>query len=218
MKKAVYQRDNIGHFGLAFNHYTHFTSPIRRYADLLVHRMLRKMKNGRFPVKYSKRIISVIDRVGEHCSMTERIAETAEREAIKIKQMSFMSRHIGDEFEGVISGVTSYGFFVRLDKFGVEGLIRMSTIDDDYYNFDEKQFRIVGRRTGKVYQLGNKIKVGIMKVDKLKGEMDLFIIASKKKKSEKIPKMKPKLKQIKDIHPGKRAPRKKRNGNRKVKR
>jgi ribonuclease R len=216
MKKAVYQRDNIGHFGLAFNHYTHFTSPIRRYADLLVHRMLRKMKNGRFPVKYSRRVVSVIDRVGEHCSLTERNAEAAEREAIKIKQMSFMSKHIGDEFDGVISGVTSYGFFVRFDKYGVEGLIRMSAIDDDYYNFDEKQFRIVGRRTGKVYQLGNKIKVGVLRVDKLKGEMDLFIIPTKKKKSNKKQKQKLRLKNEK--HSKLRVSRKKKKGNRKVKR
>ncbi|MFQ5584444.1 MAG: ribonuclease R, partial [Calditrichia bacterium] len=147
MQKAVYQRENVGHFGLAFSHYTHFTSPIRRYPDLLVHRLLRKLKNGKYPIGYARRVSSIIDHVGRHCSETERHAETAEREAIKVKQMSFMAKHVGDEFNGIISGVTTYGFFVRLDKIGVEGMVRMSSIDDDYYFYDEKRYRIVGRRS-----------------------------------------------------------------------
>ena len=188
MKKAVYQRENIGHFGLAFNHYTHFTSPIRRYPDMLVHRLLRKLTKGRYSHTYLKKVPAIIDAVSSRCSDTERQAETAEREAVKIKQMSFMAKHIGDEFDGVISGVTTYGFYVRLNKFGAEGMVRMSSIDDDYYTFDEKRYMIIGRRNNKIYRLGDKIKVGVMKVDKLSGEMDLFIVKPVKARKKIIKK------------------------------
>ncbi len=201
MKKAVYQRENIGHFGLAFTHYTHFTSPIRRYPDLIVHRLLRKLKGGHYPVAYARKVAGIIDSVGSHCSETERTAESAERDAVKVKQMSYMAQHVSDEFTGVISGVMPYGFFVRLDNMGVEGLVRMSAMDDDYYLHEEKRYRIVGRRTGRTFQLGDKIKVGVLKVDKVSSEMDLFVITPEGEKA--APKKREKAKPDKRERPAK---------------
>jgi ribonuclease R len=181
MQKAVYQRENIGHFGLAFTYYTHFTSPIRRYPDLLVHRLLRKLKKGKYPAAFARRIPTVIDQVGSHCSETERVAEAAEREAVRTKQVTFMTRHLGDEFEGVISGTMSYGFFVRLNNMGVEGLVRFSSIDDDYYHYDEKQSRIIGRRTGRSFRMGHAVRVGVANVNLERKEIDLYLIEERKK-------------------------------------
>jgi len=185
MQKAVYQRENIGHFGLAFSHYTHFTSPIRRYPDLLVHRLLRKLKKGKYPVAFARRVDSVIDHVGSHCSETERTAETAERQAIKVKQVAYMANRLGDEFTGIISGVTAYGFFVRIDNMGVEGLVRMSTIDDDYYQFDEGNYRIIGRRNKRSFRLSDHVKVGVLKVDKVRNEIDLFLAENRNQQPRK---------------------------------
>lgn len=175
MQKAVYQQKNIGHFGLAFSHYTHFTSPIRRYPDLMVHRLLGKMKHGRYSSLYAKKIGNVIDHVGTHCSETERQAEAAERQAVKVKQVAFMAKHLGDEYNGLISGVTPFGFFVRLDKLGVEGMVRVSAIDDDYYVFDEQNYRFVGRRKKRTFRLGDQLRVRVQRVDTTRHEIDLYL-------------------------------------------
>lgn len=185
MKKAVYQRENIGHFGLAFTHYTHFTSPIRRYPDLLVHRLLRKLREKKFNAAFTKRVTNVIDHVGEHCSETERQAEAAERQAVKIKQVAFMANHLGEEYTGVISGVTTYGFFVRLDNLGVEGLVKMSSMEDDYYRYEENNYRMVGTRHGRTFRLGDAVKVGVMSVDTIAGQVDLFISEEREKRKPK---------------------------------
>ncbi len=187
MKKAVYQAQNIGHFGLAFSHYTHFTSPIRRYPDLIVHRLLKKLKSGRYPEKLYKRIDSILTNVGRHCSETERNAEAAEREAIKVKQVVYMADRIGQEYSGVISGILNFGFFVRLADIGAEGMVRLSTLDDDYYKFDPKHFRLVGSATGKIFRLGDTVRVGVMSVDKSRNEINLYLIQPEgdKKKSRK---------------------------------
>jgi ribonuclease R len=191
MAKAVYQRENIGHFGLAFKHYTHFTSPIRRYPDLIVHRLVRKLKGGQYPVAFAKRIKSTLDNIGKHCSETERIAERAEREAVKVKQVAFMAKRLGEEYSGVISGVVPYGFFVRLDNLGVEGMVRVSAIDDDFYQHDEINHRLIGRRTHQSFRLGDAIKVGVMRVDQARNEIDLFIAKDPLSAKRKLPVHKP---------------------------
>ena len=181
MQKAVYQGENIGHFGLAFEHYTHFTSPIRRFPDLLVHRLIRKMKKGKYPLSYVRKLPKMIERVSSHCSDTERVAEAAEREAVRTKQVSFMARHVGDQFQGVISGTMSFGFFVRLDNMGVEGFVRLSSIDDDYYHYDETQYRIIGRNTGRTFRMGDPVKVGVEAVNQERKEVSLFLVDDTKK-------------------------------------
>lgn len=175
MKKAVYQRENIGHFGLAYSHYTHFTSPIRRYPDLLVHRLLRQVRPGKYPHALAKRVESLIDTVSNHCSETERTAEQAERLAVKIKQVAYMAGHVGEEYDGVVSGVTPHGFFVRLLRLGAEGMVRLSSLDDDYYVYDEKHYQITGRRTERRFRLGDSIRVGVQRVDTVKSEVELFL-------------------------------------------
>jgi ribonuclease R len=180
MQKALYQGENVGHFGLAFTHYTHFTSPIRRYPDLLVHRLIRRLRQGKYPAAFARRVTGLIDRVSRHCSETERVAEAAEREGVRTKQVSFMAGHVGDEFEGVISGTVAYGFFVRLTNLGAEGMVRLSSIDDDYYHYDEKQYRIIGRHTGRIFRMGDPVRVVVDSVKTELNEINLTLADTKK--------------------------------------
>ena len=184
LKKAVYQPENIGHFGLAFSHYTHFTSPIRRYPDLIVHRLLKELKKGQYTPERYHFLMKRLPRIGEIASDREKIAEEAERATIKLKQVQYMQDKLGEVFEGVISGVVPYGFFVRLQKLMVEGLVRLSSIDDDYYIYDESGYRVVGKHTKQVYRLGDKVSVKVIRVDKEQHQLD-FVLADNFKKRKK---------------------------------
>lgn len=178
LKKACYGPENIGHFGLAFSHYTHFTSPIRRYPDLLVHRLLKELQEGKYTFQRQSKLLRRLPKIGEITSERERLADEAERESIKIKQIEFLQDKLGEEYEGLISGVVPFGFFVRLEALLAEGLVRVSSLDDDYYLFDERGKRWVGRRTRRVYKLGDRIKVQVIRVDKEQKEID-FVLAER---------------------------------------
>ncbi len=158
MKQAKYSPENMGHFGLAAKYYTHFTSPIRRYPDLCIHRILKDSLHGKLDERRIKHYNEVLGEITNHSSITERRADEAEREILKLKKAEYIRKYIGEVFEGVISGVTSYGMYVELPN-TVEGMIRISEIGDDHYSFDEEHMCIVGDLSRKTYSLGQKISV-----------------------------------------------------------
>jgi ribonuclease R len=170
--QAVYSPDNIGHFGLALTHYAHFTSPIRRYADLLVHRALiagLKPDDGALPADSGARFAEI----GEHISTTERRAATAERDAVDRFTAAYLHDRIGEVFRGAINGVTRFGLFVTLDETGADGLVPMSQLPDDYYDHDEAGHRLVGRRWGRSYHLGEAVTVRLMEAAPVTGGLIL---------------------------------------------
>lgn len=167
MAKAIYSTRNIGHYGLAFRYYTHFTSPIRRYPDLIVHRLLEHYSRGG-----SDWNIEELEAICRHCSLRERAADEAERESIKLKQVEYMSRHIGEVFEGVISGVAPFGIFVQLLETLAEGLVRLRDLRDDYYVFDERQYALIGQSTGRYYRLGDRVRVVLARADTERRQLD----------------------------------------------
>lgn len=171
MAKAVYSTKNIGHYGLGFKHYTHFTSPIRRYADLLVHRILDKTFVSKTGKNYS---LDQLTKICEHISATERTAMEAERRSVKLKQIQYLHDKLGEEFHAVISGVANYGIFVELTDILAEGLIRVRDLEGDFYVLDEKKYSLIGRRTKKQFRLGDKIIVKLVRVDLDNLELDFI--------------------------------------------
>jgi ribonuclease R len=190
LAKAVYQPENIGHFGLAFPIYTHFTSPIRRYPDLLVHRMLKVVLNHELTGKIVSDVASTLKSTGAHCTATEIAADEAERDSIKIKQLEYLLERVGGVFDGIISGVVRPGIFVALAATMVEGFVPFNTIRDDYFVFEEGKHRAYGRRSGKVFKLGDKVRVLVVKVDLENKRADFNLLNNEPEKKAKKAKKK----------------------------
>lgn len=173
MKQAKYTTECMGHFGLAANYYTHFTSPIRRYPDLQIHRIIKENLHGGLTKKRIAHYEKILPEVAIWTSSRERLADEAERETDKAKKVQFMERHIGEEFTGVISGISNYGFYVELPN-TVEGMVRLANLDGDYYVFDEEHYELVGERTRKKFKLGQTVKIQVVSVDRYLKTIDFL--------------------------------------------
>lgn len=171
MAKAIYTTVNIGHYGLAFDYYTHFTSPIRRYPDMMVHRLLDRYMAGGRAVSEIK-----LEDECEHSSSMEQLASNAERASIKYKQVEYLGERLGNVYEGVISGVTEWGIYVEIDENKCEGLVAIRDLEDDYYEFDEKNYCLIGRNTNQRYQLGDKVTIQIARADLTKKQLDFVLV------------------------------------------
>lgn len=171
MAKAIYTTDNIGHYGLAFDYYTHFTSPIRRYPDVLVHRLLFSYLQGGNSVKEE-----TYEKMCQHCSDREQVAASAERASIKYKQVEFMSDKKGQVFDGVISGVTEWGLYVEITSNKCEGMVPLRDMDDDFYTYDEKNYCIIGRQSRKKYQLGDEVQIMVQRANLEKKQLDFVLV------------------------------------------
>jgi len=176
MQKARYAPENLGHFGLAASSYTHFTSPIRRYPDLVVHRALRAARHGLLTEESREEQIEELPEVARHTSEMERRADDAERELLQWKKVKFMADKVGDEFEGYVTGVAAFGLFIELIEHFVEGLVHISTMADDYYRFVESAHLLRGENTHKVYRLGDKVKVQVIRVNMEVRQVDLGLV------------------------------------------
>ena len=173
MMKAKYTTHNIGHFGLAFDYYTHFTSPIRRYPDTMVHRLITRYQNGGRSVNKER-----CEELCEHCSDMEQVAQNAERDSIKYKMVEFMSNHLGEIYDAHISGIQSYGIYAEIDENHCEGLVPMRDLDDDYYDFDEDNYCLIGRRRHHKYQLGDPIRIQVANANLDRKQLDFTMADS----------------------------------------
>ena len=175
MKQAKYTTVSTGHFGLATQYYCHFTSPIRRYPDLQIHRIIKENLRGKLSEKRIRHYENILPEVSQEASRLERRAEEAERDVEKMKKVQYMSRRIGEEYEGVISGITAYGMYVELPN-TVEGMVHVSNMRDDYYHYDGDHYEMVGEKTGNVYRLGQKVRILVENTDKINRTIDFSIV------------------------------------------
>ena len=181
MKQAVYQPENIGHFGLASACYTHFTSPIRRYPDLVVHRMFdRALRGDKLKPNEREDLVRYLQEAGKHTSERERHAMDAEREMVALKKAQFMMNKIGEEFTGFITTLANFGFFVELDNYFIEGLVKLSSLIDDDYDYYEKEYVIKGRRHGKKFRLGDNVRVKVVRINAFRSEIDFELLKANK--------------------------------------
>jgi ribonuclease R len=174
MKQARYSAERQDHFGLGSNAYTHFTSPIRRYPDLVVHRVVRTafLEGGRVPESAAEHLALV----AQQTSARERQAVEAERDSVELKKLEYMERHLGDEFEGTISGTKAFGLFVLLDDVLAEGLVHVSRLEDDYYRYVEDEHALIGESRGRRFRLGDRVRVRVEGVDREARELDLGVV------------------------------------------
>jgi ribonuclease R len=183
LKQASYSPIQDEHYALASTHYCHFTSPIRRYPDLVVHRLLdRWIKAGRAAAD-----VTELTALGDHCSRMERRAETAERELVKVRILTFLSRKLGERFDAVITGVAEYGFFTQVEQFPAEGLVHISSLVDDYYHYDGAGHALEGGRSGRRFRLGDRVKVEVARVDLPKRMLDFRLVPPDEKRRDDPP-------------------------------
>ena len=205
MMKARYSPESLGHFGLAARYYCHFTSPIRRYPDLQIHRIIKEQINGKIDPSRAKKLIGIVDYSSKQSSETERVAQEAEREVDDLKKAEYMQERIGEEFDGIVSSVTSFGMFIELPS-TIEGLVHITALEDDYYVYDENHLSLIGERTKNIYRLGDEVKVKCSKVDIANREIYFDLIVDEKEEdrkeealkelNEKIPQVKKELKEV----------------------
>lgn len=181
MNRAQYSVSNLGHFGLAADWYAHFTSPIRRYPDLVTHRAVIRalVEKKPIPEAWSG---SALEMAADQSSLREQSAQEAERDSVDLKKVEFMERHLGDEFDGTVSGVTSFGLFVLLDEFFVDGLIHVSSLEDDYYHFREREYSLVGERRHRRFRLGDRVRVKVVRVDREERKVDFLLVHTHSKR------------------------------------
>jgi ribonuclease R len=178
MKKAFYGTECEGHFGLGVKYYCHFTSPIRRYPDLIIHRIIKESLQGKLDVKRIRALKRKTDRAAEISSATERQAQELEREVEKLKKAEYMTYHVGETYDGIINGVASFGFFVEIEN-TIEGMVRVDYLNDDYYDYEASMYRLIGRRTNKIYALGDKVTVKVHSVELQEREINFTVVDSR---------------------------------------
>lgn len=175
LRKARYAPNNLGHFGLAAKYYSHFTSPIRRYPDLMIHRIIKEHLQGKLTGKRSEKLKATVAYISDQSSARERIADDAERDTVDLKKAEYMQERIGEVFEGIVSGITSFGMFVELGN-TIEGMVRLSSLVDDYYIYNSEHHSLTGERTKKTYRIGDEVTIQVARVDLMQKEIDFNLI------------------------------------------